>query len=165
MTLNNRRDRDQLTSSTNVTPSVTASPQVEASDDDLLVTLHAATVLKCSERTLERKRRDGTGPAYIVIDGLVRYQRRDLKQYIASRRVTSRTEAESRGLVKRVRIASAVLEPADNEAPDEPAADDTAADQVATKPSRAGPSRFQRAAASPVSVTRRPGTKIAGAAR
>ncbi len=45
-----------------------------------------ALVLRISPRTPERWRAQGTGPKYILVGGRVRYFRRDVAAWLASRR-------------------------------------------------------------------------------
>ena len=49
--------------------------------------------LGISERTLERKRCDGTGPKFVRVGRLVRYTARDLESWLAARTVQSTSEA------------------------------------------------------------------------
>jgi predicted DNA-binding transcriptional regulator AlpA len=55
----------------------------EANDlDSLLTQREAAPVVRLSERTLERHRVAGTGPAYVNLGRRVFYRRRDLAEWI-----------------------------------------------------------------------------------
>jgi len=51
-------------------------------DEALLTVREAAALLRLSERTLERHRVAGTGPAYIALGRAIRYRRRDLRDWI-----------------------------------------------------------------------------------
>ena len=59
--------------------------------DALLTGREAAALLRLSERTMERHRTSGTGPRYIALGRAIRYQRRDLLDWIerAARQSTS----------------------------------------------------------------------------
>ena len=59
--------------------------------DTLLTGREAAALLRLSERTMERHRVAGTGPRYVALGRAVRYQRRDLTDWIeqSARRSTS----------------------------------------------------------------------------
>jgi hypothetical protein len=53
------------------------------SDYDLLKQGEYAEIRKCSERTIERERGNGTGCRYIKIGRAVRYRRHDILEFIA----------------------------------------------------------------------------------
>jgi len=55
----------------------------------LLTQREAALALRCSERTLERLRLQGTGPQYVKTTRRVLYREGDLEAWIASRVTTS----------------------------------------------------------------------------
>lgn len=59
--------------------------------DTLLTGREAASLLRLSERTLERHRTTGTGPRYVALGRAIRYRRRDLLDWIerATRQSTS----------------------------------------------------------------------------
>lgn len=57
------------------------------SDEYLLSTQEAAEYLQNSARTFVRWRGLGIGPAYIRAGGKIRYQRRDLLQWLGRNRV------------------------------------------------------------------------------
>ena len=57
------------------------------SDEYLLSTREAADYLQNSPRTFVRWRGLGIGPAYIRAGGKIRYQRRDLEEWLARHRV------------------------------------------------------------------------------
>jgi predicted DNA-binding transcriptional regulator AlpA len=57
--------------------------------ETLLRQREAASVLRLSERTLERLRVSGLGPRFIKIGRAVRYVQCDLSEWIASRTVSS----------------------------------------------------------------------------
>lgn len=59
----------------------------------LLTQREAAANLRLSERTLERLRVTGTGPAYVKAGRLVRYREQDIEEFIVSRLVRSTSEA------------------------------------------------------------------------
>ncbi len=48
-----------------------------------------------SSRTLQRKRRDGTGPVYIKVGRLVRYRQSDLDAWLADQRRISTSDTGS----------------------------------------------------------------------
>jgi excisionase family DNA binding protein len=58
----------------------------------LLTQREAATLLRLSERTLERFRVQGTGPVYVKAGRLVRYREADLEAWIAARVINSTSE-------------------------------------------------------------------------
>jgi predicted DNA-binding transcriptional regulator AlpA len=58
----------------------------------LLTQREAASVLRCSERTLERLRLIGNGPRYIKATRRVLYRESDLEAWVASRVVGSTSE-------------------------------------------------------------------------
>jgi excisionase family DNA binding protein len=58
----------------------------------LLTQAEAAKALRLSERTLERLRVAGGGPAYVKAGRLVRYREADLETWIAARIVTSTSQ-------------------------------------------------------------------------
>jgi excisionase family DNA binding protein len=58
----------------------------------LLTQKEAATLLRLSERTLERLRVSGTGPQYLKAGRLVRYREADLEAWISARVVGSTSE-------------------------------------------------------------------------
>jgi len=58
----------------------------------LLTQREAATLLRLSERTLERLRVTGGGPVFVKAGRLVRYRQADLENWIESRVVASTSE-------------------------------------------------------------------------
>jgi excisionase family DNA binding protein len=52
-----------------------------------------ALQLGISERTLERKRGDGTGPTFVKVGRAVRYRESDVEKWLESRAVRSTSEA------------------------------------------------------------------------
>jgi excisionase family DNA binding protein len=58
----------------------------------LLTQRDAATLLRLSERTLERLRVTGGGPVFVKAGRLVRYRQADLENWIESRVVASTSE-------------------------------------------------------------------------
>ena len=52
--------------------------------DTLMTGREAASLLRLSERTLERHRTAGTGPRYAALGRAIRYRRRDLLDWIES---------------------------------------------------------------------------------
>jgi hypothetical protein len=70
---------------------------VVGSDPDALMNSHeVAALLKVSDRTVERKRATGNGPAYVAMDGVIRYVRRDVLAYIQRNRRCSTSDANPR---------------------------------------------------------------------
>jgi hypothetical protein len=66
----------------------------EADDlEPLLTQRETAPVVRLSERTLERHRVAGTGPAYVVLGRRVFYRRRDLAEWIERHIRRSTSEA------------------------------------------------------------------------
>lgn len=63
----------------------------------LLTTREAASVLRLSERTLERLRLAGTGPRYVKAGRRVRYCESDLEAWIASKLTTSTSNEACHG--------------------------------------------------------------------
>jgi excisionase family DNA binding protein len=61
----------------------------------LLTQREAATLLKLSERTVERMRTSGLGPKFIRLGRSIRYRLTDIESYIASRLVSSTSEVRS----------------------------------------------------------------------
>ena len=62
----------------------------------LLTQREAATLLKLSERTVERMRVSGLGPKFIRVSGRsIRYRLTDIESYISSRVVASTSEVRS----------------------------------------------------------------------
>jgi predicted DNA-binding transcriptional regulator AlpA len=60
----------------------------------LLTQRDAASILKLSERTVERMRTTGLGPKFVrASDRSIRYRQSDLDEWIASRIVASTSEA------------------------------------------------------------------------
>ena len=55
-------------------------------DDELLTVRELAAELKVSVRTLERWRRDGTGPAWMTVGRAVRYRRGDVDAWLRAQR-------------------------------------------------------------------------------
>jgi Helix-turn-helix domain len=66
--------------------------------ETLLVQREAASVLRCSERTLERLRVTGNGPRYIKTTRRVLYREADLQAWLAARSVGSTSETHSNGV-------------------------------------------------------------------
>ena len=62
----------------------------------LLRQAEVAEYLRLSERTLERLRVGGNGPAFVKLGHRVLYRRADLEKWIASRVVHSTSEADDR---------------------------------------------------------------------
>jgi excisionase family DNA binding protein len=60
----------------------------------LLTQREAATLLKLSERTLERLRGQGTGPKFLRIRHSVRYRQSDVEAWLSSRIVGSTSEGD-----------------------------------------------------------------------
>jgi predicted DNA-binding transcriptional regulator AlpA len=60
----------------------------------LLTQREAATLLRLSERTLERMRVTGNGPRFVKCNRSIRYQQQDLERWIADRTVGSTSEKE-----------------------------------------------------------------------
>lgn len=60
---------------------------------DIMTTAEAAQYCRLGKPTLERFRISGNGPAYLKIGGAVRYRRRDLDDWLASRLTRSTSEA------------------------------------------------------------------------
>ena len=58
----------------------------------LLTQRQTASVLKLSERTVERMRVSGLGPRFVRLGRSVRYRDIDVEAYIASRVVSSTSE-------------------------------------------------------------------------
>ena len=58
----------------------------------LLTQREAATVLRCSERTLERLRVSGQGPRYVKTVRRVLYRESDLEAWLSARAVRSTSE-------------------------------------------------------------------------
>jgi len=61
----------------------------------LLNQRQAAAILRLSERTLERMRVAGNGPAYVKVGRRVLYQQEAIQEFVASRVVRSTSEAGS----------------------------------------------------------------------
>ncbi len=61
--------------------------------DEWLRPKEAAVYVKSSESTLAKKRLKGNGPTYTKFGRLVLYAKRDLNEYLASRRRLSTSEA------------------------------------------------------------------------
>jgi excisionase family DNA binding protein len=61
----------------------------------LLTQREAATLLKLSERTVERMRVAGNGPRFTRIGRSIRYRLTDIESYISSRVVGSTSEVRS----------------------------------------------------------------------
>jgi ParB-like chromosome segregation protein Spo0J len=62
----------------------------------MLTTKEASDYLKLSIRSLERMRLEGSGPRYLKLRSSVRYRLSDLEAFVASRLVSSTSEAEVR---------------------------------------------------------------------
>ena len=58
----------------------------------LLTQREAASVLRLSERTLERMRVSGTGPKFVRLNTSIRYRQQDLAAHVAARVVSSTSE-------------------------------------------------------------------------
>jgi predicted DNA-binding transcriptional regulator AlpA len=58
----------------------------------LLTQKETASVLRLSERTLERLRTSGLGPKFVRCSRSIRYRQSDLDEWIASRVVASTSE-------------------------------------------------------------------------
>ena len=67
----------------------------EGFQDEWLRPKEAAAHIKSSESTLAKKRLKGNGPTYTKFGRLVLYAKRDLDEYLASRRRLSTSEAEA----------------------------------------------------------------------
>ena len=65
-----------------------------ASDSPMISTREAAKITGLSHRTLEKKRRHGTGPRFCRLGGAVRYRRSDVEAWIEAH---SRTCTAERG--------------------------------------------------------------------
>ncbi len=84
-------------------PSNYLSPTGEAAEatgsavpqDEWLRPKEAAAHIKSSESTLAKKRLKGDGPIYTKFGRLVLYAKRDLDEYLASRRRLSTSETEA----------------------------------------------------------------------
>ena len=61
----------------------------------LLTQREAASVLRLSERTLERWRVQGIGPRHVRYPHSIRYRQQDLDAYVAARVVSSTSEREA----------------------------------------------------------------------
>ena len=73
----------------------------KAPSDELFPTSEAASYTCISDATLAGYRSRGIGPAFLKFGNRVFYRRRDLDEWIASRRV--RSTAEARGLESHAR--------------------------------------------------------------
>jgi predicted DNA-binding transcriptional regulator AlpA len=62
------------------------SPNLQQENDILLTPKQAAQVLATPEGTLKRWRAEGRGPAWVKLEGSVRYTLSDVQQYIESNR-------------------------------------------------------------------------------
>jgi Helix-turn-helix domain len=62
----------------------------------LLTQREAASVLRLSERTLERWRVQGIGPRFLRLNHSIRYRQQDLDAHVASRVVGSTSEEMGR---------------------------------------------------------------------
>jgi excisionase family DNA binding protein len=62
----------------------------------LLTQREAATLLRLSERTLERSRVTGLGPPFCKLGRRIRYRQSDLDQWITSHIVCSTSEQDQR---------------------------------------------------------------------
>jgi hypothetical protein len=68
----------------------------------LLTQREAASVLRLSERTLERLRVAGTGPKFVrPTNHSIRYRQQDLDAYVAARVVGSTSEENTNGNANR----------------------------------------------------------------
>jgi predicted DNA-binding transcriptional regulator AlpA len=63
----------------------------------LLTQREAASVLRLSERTLERLRVSGLGPKFVRCSKRVRYRQSDVEDWISQRVVTSTSEERRAG--------------------------------------------------------------------
>jgi predicted DNA-binding transcriptional regulator AlpA len=61
--------------------------------DRLLTQRQTSEIVSLSERTLERLRVSGTGPRYVKLGRRVAYRQADIEAWIASRVVSSTSEA------------------------------------------------------------------------
>ena len=73
--------------------SAPAAAGFNLSQDEWLRPKEAAAYVKSSESTLAKKRLKGDGPAYTKFGRLVLYAKRDLDEYLASRRRLSTSDA------------------------------------------------------------------------
>jgi hypothetical protein len=65
-------------------------------DPDSLMNSHeVAALLKVCDRTVERQRTAGTGPAFVVMGGVIRYARRDVLAFIQRNRRFSTSDVNS----------------------------------------------------------------------
>lgn len=60
-----------------------------------LIQREAAKYRRCSERTLERERRYGTGPPFIRAGRRILYPLEDLENWLAARKFTSTAAADA----------------------------------------------------------------------
>jgi predicted DNA-binding transcriptional regulator AlpA len=82
-----------LSSTAPITPLSLSSPLAPSSPLSALMPQSAVALrLGVSERTLERKRCDGTGPRFIRVGRAVRYTERDLVEWLESQTVRSTSE-------------------------------------------------------------------------
>lgn len=51
-------------------------------DDGFLTSLEVAQILRVSEATVKRWRREGTGPRHVQTGGLIRYRRTDVQAWL-----------------------------------------------------------------------------------
>ena len=68
---------------------------LESRQDEWLRPKEAAAYIKSSESTLAKKRLKGNGPTYTKFGRLVLYAKRDLDEYLTSRRRLSTSDPES----------------------------------------------------------------------
>lgn len=61
--------------------------------DDFLTTDEVGAILRVTAIYLRQMRLTGRGPSYVKVGKLVRYRRGDVDAWIASRRVTSTSDA------------------------------------------------------------------------
>lgn len=63
--------------------------------DKYLTTEETAKYVRCSPRTLEAKRQDGTGPKFVKAGRKVLYRISDLEAWMAARTFSSTSEADA----------------------------------------------------------------------
>jgi hypothetical protein len=105
----------------------------EPNPDELLDSHEIAELLKLSDRTLERHRAAGTGPAYIAVGGVIRYLRRDVLAFVERNRRFSTSEVNSSN-----KLGKRIEQSAGHPRGDEARTKITPADPAVTKPAVPG---------------------------
>ena len=73
--------------------------------DQLLTPRELSEILKVSEDTLRRWRKQGTGPSYVKLGGrMVRYPEKEVREFLKRKEVVTTWHSSERGNTRRVKL-------------------------------------------------------------